>query len=147
MFKALSVASLILMSSVTLSQEVFLPEPESNQVLAAGALRTYCQDCHGLGNLRFIRGETHEDQWDFLLQAKAPESKRLWAEQIIKVLSWPDGHEYPDFRNVMDPPSKDWMPRGFKRIEFANSKIQDRPSREVIIEELIKSLEHTGQIP
>lgn len=83
-----------------------------------GKLRTYCKACHAIGELRFIHSEDDAEVWNHLFTARAPNSGKLWADGIVEVLSWPSD-EPPPFDQLMDPPERDWMPRGSKRLHLA----------------------------
>ena len=101
----------------------------------ADCLRTYCQACHGLGEMRFIHGDDDETLWSFLLNNRAPRSGKLWIDGIIEVLDWPDG-QMPPFDRLLEPPSRDWMPKGIKRVEMSQSVVEGVPAQRVMLSTL-----------
>ena len=105
------------------------------QMAVVGKLRTHCQACHAIGNLRFIYSSDNAVVWNDLFSKRAPGTNKLWAEGIIEVLSWPTD-QAPPHDQMMDPPRRDWMPKGAKRNDLANDLMEGRPARQVMIEQL-----------
>lgn len=103
---------------------------------AVTKLRTFCTACHGIGNLRFIRSEDDREVWNYIYLNKAPNSQKLWAENILQVLSWPTDVP-PPFDQPMDPGNnRDWMPKGAKRLSFSTDKVGDMATRKFLLEAL-----------
>lgn len=111
-------------------------DPGPEWPTAAAKLRTYCQSCHGLGQLRFIFGTDDLQLWRFITSNRAPSSGKLWSEAITDVLSWPSGTP-PAFDELKDPAQgRDWMPKGAKRLQLADDDVDGRPAREIILDAL-----------
>ena len=110
-----------------------------NQIFTIQKLRTYCNACHGLGNLRFIRSDDDTEVWDYLFKNKAPTSGKWWSDAIIEVLNWPSDSP-PPFDQMLNPPNKDWMPRGYKRILFSQDVVGSVSSRGIVVEALQRQL-------
>lgn len=100
-------------------------------------LRTHCQACHAVGNLRFIYSADDTVVWRDLFTRRAPGTNKIWAEGIIEVLSWPTDRA-PPYDQMMDPSGRDWMPKGAKRNDLANDRMDGRSARQVMIEQLVK---------
>lgn len=112
-----------------------LPPAELNleQKFAMIKLRTHCTACHGVGDLRFIYSDDDKEFWDYIHTQKAPRSKKLWSEAIREVLTWPSDAP-PDFDKPLDPTTgRDWMPKGFKRLELAEDHVGDLSARQFIL--------------
>jgi hypothetical protein len=111
-----------------------------SQTAVVAKLRTHCQACHAVGSLRFIYSDDNQTVWNELFTRRAPGTGKLWAEGIVEVLSWPSdtppAHDQP-----MDPPNRDWMPKGAKRADLAGDRLENQPARRVIIERLGDELE------
>jgi len=138
MFCRSRVAALaILVTLLSVSSEAFAQDSEVTDrvTVTAAKLRTFCQACHGIGELRFFRGETDAEMFRFIVSEKAPRSGKLWIDSIIEVLSWP-GSRMPAFDEFMIPPDRDWMPKGARRIDLARDSVDGIPTREVILETL-----------
>lgn len=113
----------------------YYPPINLNQKFAVMKLRTYCNACHGVGELRFIHSDEDESVWNYIKTQTAPRSKKLWAEAIKDVLRWPSDAA-PSFEQPMDPSGKDWMPRGYKRLEFAQDSVGSQSTRNFILSTL-----------
>lgn len=98
---------------------------------AMNKIRTYCQSCHGVGELRFIQNESNLRLWDDINNTESPKSKRLWRELILEVLDWPTNSP-PSFGDLMTPPDKDWMPKGAKRLKIVKETVNGMDAREFI---------------
>lgn len=106
---------------------------DSAAALSSAKLREYCRACHAVGSLRFIYDESDQNLWTYILTNKVPGKSELWANAIVRVLSWP-ADSAPAPSPVMDPPSgKDWMPKGSKRLHFAADKIDGVPVRQYVL--------------
>lgn len=104
------------------------PEP----ALAVQKLRTHCKACHGLGELRFLPSENDAETWRFILTERSPRSQKIWAEVIREVLDWPTD-EPPPFDQMMVPPDRDWMPKGYKRIAFSQDSVETELTRRFLL--------------
>ncbi len=104
-----------------------------------GKLRTYCAACHALGELRFIHSDDDEEVWDYLFQAQAPNSKKIWAQAILEVLDWPSDAA-PPFNQMMKPPDQDWMPKGKKRLNLAADSVDGIAARRKMRADLIAGM-------
>jgi hypothetical protein len=98
-------------------------------------LQNYCRSCHGVSPLRFFYSDDPAQFAQDLCVRIAPNSKKTWAEQIIRVLSWPSD-QAPDPTQIMDPPSRDWMPRGAKRVQFSLDQHEGQLTRLMLIHEV-----------
>lgn len=99
-------------------------------------LRTFCKSCHATGALRFIWSEDDDEVWHYLAENRAPNSNLTWAAAIVDVLSWPS-EAPPSLETVRDPENnRDWMPRGRKRLLFADDKVDGETTRRIVIREL-----------
>lgn len=108
----------------------------SNTAISSAKLREYCKACHGIGSMRFIWTESDEDLWAYIFVNNAPNRNRLWAESIYEVLNWPSTRPPASFP-VMDPPNgRDWMPKGSKRLSFADDTVDSTLVRQIILESL-----------
>ncbi len=111
------------------------------------ALRTNCQACHAVGNLRFIYSSDDGQVWNYILTTDVPGETQTWAQAMVPVLSWPTDSA-PPFNAVMDPTDgKDWMPQGYQRIPFSTDTIgsgyTDEPgtlTRHLILDTLNQAL-------
>lgn len=92
-------------------------------------LRTFCTACHGLGELRFLHSDDNADVWEYINTQKAPRSQKLWTSAIREVLTWPSSQ--PPTMPIS--PTKDWMPKGYKRLELADDEIGELSTREFIL--------------
>ena len=137
----LYIAALALLLPLRLSSErlashvqdrVLSPE----EILTAEKLRTYCRACHGLEKLRFIYSDDDEELWQYIREQVAPNSGKLWVDAIYEVLNWPTD-EPPPFSQKIKP-NKDWMPKGSKRLRFADDYTEDTSSRHLMLEALEK---------
>jgi hypothetical protein len=102
---------------------------------AHSKLAEYCRSCHGVRPLRFFYSDNPTEFMDFVCAERSPVSTGTWAQMIVKVLSWPSD-QAPDPAKVMEPPSKDWMPRGGRRVQFAQDEVDGQLTRKLIIEYL-----------
>lgn len=107
-------------------------EITAEQALAVQKLRTHCKACHALGELRFLPSEDDSVTWDFVLHERSPRSGKLWVEAIREVLDWPTD-DPPPFDQLMAPPDRDWMPKGYKRIVFARDVVEGEPTRRFLL--------------
>jgi hypothetical protein len=105
---------------------------ESNEFVFS-KLQTYCRSCHGVSPLRFFYSEDPGQFMQELCVRIAPNSQKTWAQQIIKVISWPTD-QAPDPTQVMEPPSRDWMPRGAKRFAFSMDQHEGQLTRHILID-------------
>ena len=113
---------------------------ESSATLSSAKLREYCKACHAVGSLRFIYDESDSNLWRYILTNKVPGKSELWANAIVRVLSWPTNTP-PAPTPVMDPPSgKDWMPKGSKRLHFAADKIEGVSARTYVLDAIKRDL-------
>ncbi len=108
----------------------------ASEQLAVEKIRTYCQACHGVGELRFIYSEVDEEVWDYIHSQPSPKSKKLWATAIAEVLNWPS-ESAPPFSKPISP-DQDWMPKGIKRLQMADDYVGGVSSRRIILENLKK---------
>ena len=108
---------------------------ESDPWFAARKLRQHCRACHGLGEMRFIFSDNDQENWEYLFNNRAPKSGKIWAVAIVEVLSWPSDSP-PPFNQMLNPPDKDWMPKGSKRLKFASDTWNGESVRKLIIEDL-----------
>lgn len=109
-----------------------------SQIQAAAFLRQYCQACHAVGEKRFITSDDDAAVWTFIGSNRLPKNPaKTWAEEIAKVLSWPTD-DPPPFDKPMEP-NRDWMPKGGKRLQFANGMMNGQSVRRVILDQLAQS--------
>jgi hypothetical protein len=106
------------------------------QSLAVDLMRTYCQSCHALGNVRFITSEDNGMVWRYILSEQVRPSV-TWAQAIIAALDW----STLDPDSLVDPreTGKSWMPIGSKRYTIVERMIGDQDAREYILEHLRSS--------
>jgi len=106
---------------------------QSSAGVSAAKLREYCRACHAVGNLRFIYDENDANLWNYILTQNVPLSSELWADAIVRVLSWPT-EVAPAPVPLMDPSAgRDWMPKGSKRLHFAAESIEGVTLRQYIL--------------
>lgn len=110
------------------------------ETFAVQKLRTYCAACHALGGLRFIYSDDDSEVWSYLFTGQAPISKKLWSEAIQEVLSWPSD-DPPPFNEPISP-TKDWMPKGEKRLRMA----EDHENGTSIRLEILRALRENGPL-
>jgi len=103
--------------------------------ISVNKLRQFCGACHAVGDLKFITSDNNQYVWNYIYTNNAPNSQKKWADQIYKVLNWPNGVP-PAFDQLMVPPNQDWMPKGSKRTNFATDKVGDKSTREFILESI-----------
>ena len=122
------------------SQRAIAGDPTSSNIsLTVQSLRTYCAACHAVGTeLRFLQSDSDEEVWNSLFAEKAP-SGRVWAQEIVRVLSWPSDSP-PSFDRMMDPPDHDWMPKGYARIQFSQAQENGTYLRRRILSNLESAL-------
>jgi hypothetical protein len=113
---------------------VSYPPLNLNQKFTVMKLRTHCNSCHGVGDLRFFYSDDDEQAWHYLQTQTAPKSKKLWAEAIKEVLSWPS-ETPPSFDQPMSS-GKDWMPKGYKRLQLAEDMVNGQTARAFILSTL-----------
>ena len=119
-----------------LSLNIAEESTESAAMLSAVKLREHCRACHAVGNLRFIFDDNDQNLWVYILTKQVPGKSELWANAIVRVLSWPTDSA-PTPSPMMDPPSgRDWMPKGSKRLNFAADRIDDMAVRQYILHAL-----------
>jgi cytochrome c1 len=120
---------------------VFAEPPfDADAQVTVSKLRQYCAACHAIGTLRFIRSDDDQEVWQYLFVNEAPNSRKIWAEAIVEVLSWPSDIP-PPFDQPMDPRGdRDWMPKGGKRLSFASDTVDGQPTRHLVLETLQKNL-------
>ena len=132
--KSLILGFLLLCVSVPAFSEEAPLTPEI--IPAVAKLRIFCQACHAVGGLRFIWSDDDAQVWTYLFNNRAPNSPKLWADDIIDVLSWPTAIP-PPFDQPMDPINhRDWMPKGSKRLELANDLTDGQATRQMLLEAL-----------
>ena len=106
-----------------------------DQDFVVNKLRLYCKACHAVGDLKFITSDKNQDVWNYLWEEESPRSGRLWGELIIEVMDWPsDLPPPPD--ELMDPPDRDWMPKGNKRNLLANDYFEHQSVRRLLLDYL-----------
>lgn len=106
----------------------------AEQMQSVDILRQYCQACHAVGDKRFIVDDDNEIVWEFIQTQKAPQSKILWRDAIMKVLNWPSDAA-PPFNIPMET-NRDWMPKGGKRLQFSAGTIEGQTVRSFILDHL-----------
>jgi hypothetical protein len=124
-----------------------IAKAQDHRQVAIDKLRQYCAACHGVGTLRFIRSDDDQIFWDSLFTERPDPNSRTWAELIAEVLDWPLDRPYPDFRQLRVPPNKDWMPKGFGRVELSEDIIGDQKARLIITDELRTGLKEHRPLP
>ena len=113
---------------------VIYPPLNLNQKFTVMKLRTYCNACHGVGELRFFFSDDDDEVWNYLKTQTAPKSKKIWAQAIKEVLSWPS-ETPPDFSATIAA-GKDWMPKGYKRLQMAKDSVNGQTARAFILSTL-----------
>jgi hypothetical protein len=112
------------------------PVFDADAKVAIQKMRTYCGACHAVGDLRFIRSDDDAEVWAYLFANRAPNSRKIWAQNIVEVLSWPRDVP-PPFDQPMDPGNnRDWMPKGAKRLTFAEDQVGGEATRQLILRKL-----------
>jgi hypothetical protein len=125
-------AGLFLIFSVSMSATAALASDVASVVVPK--LREFCQACHAVGDSRFIRSDDDQVVWRDLFSGIAPKRGKLWAEAIVEVLDWPSDSP-PDFSSPIEP-GRDWMPKGSKRLPFADDKTNGESTRRLLLREL-----------
>lgn len=105
---------------------------------SVGKLRSYCAGCHAIGEVRFIRSDDDNEVWKFLFENRAPKSGKIWAEGIREALNWPTD-KAPPVDQMLQPPDRDWMPKGVKRTRLAADVENGTSARKRLIQELAKA--------
>lgn len=106
------------------------------QKTAMQKMRVYCRACHAVGEQRFITSDDDQIVWDYIHAERAPISGKLWSTAIFDVLDWPSDRP-PAFDEIMDPiNNRDWMPKGVKRMQLADDKVDGVATRRKILEAL-----------
>jgi len=127
-------------SSTELSLQHGAKSFDANAAVSSSKLREYCRACHAIGNLRFIYDDDDQNLWNHILTTNVPGNTELWADAIVRVLSWPTDIA-PAPSPVMDPPSgRDWMPKGSKRLHFAADKIDGVAVRHFVLDAIAEEL-------
>jgi hypothetical protein len=114
---------LLAATTVAAVPKSWIPPPPDDLSIIASKLREHCRSCHGLGSQRFIYDESDMALWVRLYTLSAPVSGELWAERIARVLDWPTDAP-PPFDQFMEPPDRDWMPKGAGRLHLATDTIE-----------------------
>ncbi len=118
------------------AQDVSAPPFDAKAQITVSKLRQFCAACHAVGSLRFIRSEDDNEVWQYIYLNQAPNSRKLWAQNIIDVLNWPSDAP-PPFDQPMDPGNnRDWMPKGAKRLSLASDTASGQPTRMLMLEAL-----------
>ena len=104
------------------------------ELLTASKLRTFCASCHGLGPLRFIYSGSDAELWNYITHTNAPHSTKVWADVIFDAINWP--HDSPPaVGDLRDPAqNRDWMPKGFKRVQFSEDITDDQSTRRLMLQ-------------
>ncbi len=143
MFRLIALAlglAMILAWSRTQAQDIqpqrLTPPFDAKAQLAVSKMRQFCAACHAVGNLRFIRSDDDNEIWQYIHLTRAPNSQKIWAQNIIEVLSWPSDVP-PPFDQPMDPGhNRDWMPKGAKRLSLAGDAVDGQATRKLLLEAL-----------
>lgn len=118
------------------AQDFAAPPFDAKAQVTVAKLRQYCAACHAVGSIRFIRSEDDAEVWQYIYMNRAPNSQKIWAQNIIDVLSWP-GDVPPPFDQPMDPGNnRDWMPKGAKRLSLAQDAVDGQATRKLMLEAL-----------
>jgi hypothetical protein len=117
----------------------WVPSPPADLPIVAAKLREHCRSCHALGSQRFIYDESDQALWVRLYSLSAPVSGELWAERIARVLDWPTDSA-PPFGEFMEPPDRDWMPKGAGRMLIATDTHEGQLVRRLIVNRLREGL-------
>jgi len=138
--RALAFAAALFLGPATLPAQADTPAAPDDLAVFAARLRTFCRACHGVGALRFIRGDDDQVLWrDLFDESAAPGPGGPWAQRIIRVLSWPSDAP-PPFNEPLDPPDRDWMPRGAKRLSLASDRVDGQSTRTWLLARLAAGL-------
>lgn len=109
-------------------------ELTEDQVKAFSLLVSHCKACHAVGEYRFLQPQDARATWSQLFTQKNSKSEFLWAEQIVKSLSWPDG--VPPSASAGYTPEFRYMPIGIQRNKLHKAKVGDKPARDFLIQVL-----------
>jgi hypothetical protein len=115
----------------------------SGESVVVPKLREFCQSCHAVGDVRFIRSADDHVVWVELFKGKAPKSGKVWADAIVDVLSWPS-NDPPDFESPIEP-GRDWMPKGSKRLALATDTVNGELTRHMLLRELRRGVAADGR--
>lgn len=123
--RVISIAAIVLLLYAARSFAL-TDDLDSAQRFVTQKLRTYCNACHGVGELRFIYSDDDLAMWNYIFSNNAPTAKVLWAKQIVALLDWPDDEAPPGSQTQ-------WMPKGAKRLELAADNENGESTRRRLI--------------
>lgn len=139
MFRLIALAiglAMALAWSSAKAQDFAAPPFDAKAQVTVSKLRQFCAACHAVGSIRFIRSEDDNEVWQYIYMNRAPNSQKIWAQNIIDVLSWPSDVP-PPFDQPMDPGNnRDWMPKGAKRLSLASDSVDAQATRKLMLEAL-----------
>lgn len=117
-------------------------ELTEDQMTAFNLLVSHCKACHAVGEYRFLQPQDARATWGQLFTEKNSKSEFLWAEQIVKSLSWPD--DVPPPASARYTPEFRYMPLGIQRNKIHKAKVGDKPARDFLIQVLKAGLGRSG---
>lgn len=116
----------------------------SDQRKAFTLLVNHCKACHAVGEYRFLQPQDARATWVQLFNEKSPKSDAVWAERIIKSLSWPDG--LLPAESARNSPEFRYMPIGIQRAKIHGVTVDGQSAREFLIEILKADLKTTSAV-